>query len=393
MDFFWRSVKRVRGTRSSQSAGSRRTLAAWVQQLERRELLTLTPIPASVNFIAGVLPSMPVRIGSFIYTDSNSASAVAGDFTATINWGDGHSSAGTIIPTSTAGRFDITGTNLYLTPNSYPVKIQVTDYKADSVTVASTAFVAAPALTPIGTTATFFAGVQPGAPVVIGSFLDSNPTAVPGNFTATIKWGNGQTSSGVVTASTTTGLFVVSGTNLYTNTGIYPISISVQDNLGDSTNITSTALVNTNQVYGFTGGLANSIVNGPLAASGYTNTNRPTFSGTSAPFAIVQLYARYLNVDAELPLGEAVASANGQWTLTTGPLTRGVSVVTAVVTIPAGYPSTTMTLSNQNDTNLVYIDLAPAPVKRPPHRMRHAPHPKIHTSKPAMLKPRGPRHL
>ena len=96
----------------------------------------------------------------------------------------------------------------------------------------------------------------PGRAGVIGSFLDSNPTALPGNFTATITWGNGQTSSGVVTASTTTGLFVVSGTNLYTNTGIYPILISVQDNLGDSINITSTALVNTNQVYGFTGGLA-----------------------------------------------------------------------------------------------------------------------------------------
>ena len=204
--------------------------------------------------------------------------------------------------------------------------------------------------------------------MVIGSFLDSNPTAVPGNFTAMITWVNGQTSSGVVTASTTTGLFVVSGTNLYTNAGIFPISISVHDNLGDSTTIKSTALVNTNQVYGFTGGLANSIVNGPLAANGYTNTNRPTFSGTSAPFAIVQLYARYLNVDAELPLGEAVASANGQWTLTTGPLARGISVVTAVVTIPAGYPSTVMTLSNQNGTDLVYIDLAPAPVKRPPHQ-------------------------
>ena len=390
MDFFWRSVKRVRETRRSRSTGPRRTLAAWVQQLERRELLTLTPIPASVNFMAGVSPSQPVLIGSIL--DSNTA-AVEGDFTATINWGDGHSSAGTIVPTSTAGRFNITGTNLYLTPNSYPVTIQVSDYQSESATVASTAFVVAPALTPIGATAIFFAGVQPGAPVVIGSFLDSNPNAVPGNFTATITWGNGQTSSGVITASTTTGLFLVSGTNLYTNTGIYPISISVKDNLGDSINITSTALVNSNQVYGFTGGLAPIPGNGSNAAAGYTNTNRPTFSGTSAPFAIVQLYTRYVNVDAELPLGEAVASANGQWTLTTGPLARGVSVVTAVVTIPTGYPSTAMTLSNQNGTNLVHIDLAPAPVKRPPHRMRHAPHPKIHTSKPAMLKPHGPRHL
>jgi hypothetical protein len=289
MDFFWRSVKRVRETRRSRSTGPRRTLAAWVQQLERRELLTLTPIPASVNLTAGVLPSTPVAVGSF--SDSDTTATIS-NFTASINWGDGNVSPGTITKSST------------------------------------------------------------------------NPS-----------------------------LFLVSGTNLYASQGTYTITISVNDQGGNSTTIKSTALVNTNQVYGFTGGLANLIVNGPLAASGYTNTNRPTFSGTSAPFAIVQLYARYLNVDAELPLGEAVASANGQWTLTTGPLARGVSVVTAVVTIPAGYPSTAMTLSNQNGTNLVYIDLAPAPVKRPPHRRVEAPHPKIHTSKPAMLKPHGPRHL
>src|SRR5208282_2663739 len=107
--FSWLSVKRMRETRSSQSASPRRTLAAWVQQLERRDLLALTPIPASVNFIAGVSPSAPVTIGSFI--DSN-PEAIQSDFTATINWGNGHTTAGTIVATPTAGRFDITGTNL-----------------------------------------------------------------------------------------------------------------------------------------------------------------------------------------------------------------------------------------------------------------------------------------
>ena len=77
--------------------------------------------------------------------------------------------------------------------------------------------------------------------------------------------------------------------------------------------------MNAGQVSGFTGGLTVSIANGPFSSSGYTNTNRPTFSGTATPFATVQLYARYLNIDSQLPLGEAVAGANGQWTLTTGP--------------------------------------------------------------------------
>ena len=126
MDFFWRSVKRVRETRRSQGSGSRRTLAAWVQQLERRELLTLTPIPASVNLTAGVLPSTPVAVGSFLDSDTT---ATISNFTASINWGDGHTTAGTILPTPTAGRFDIDGTNL-CTPNTYPVAITVIDFQA-----------------------------------------------------------------------------------------------------------------------------------------------------------------------------------------------------------------------------------------------------------------------
>jgi len=184
----------------------------------------------------------------------------------------------------------------------------------------------------------------------------------------------------------------VTGTNLYASQGSHTINISVKDQQGDSTSIISTAVVNTNQVYGFTGGLANSIVNGPFAASGCTNTNRPTFSGTAAPFAIVQLYARYLNVDAPIPLGEAVASANGQLILTAGPLATGSYIVLATVTMPSGYPSNMMTLTNQDGSNVVYIDLAPAPVRRPPHRWRPAPHPRMAASRPPTVKPHGLLH-
>jgi hypothetical protein len=104
---------------------------------------------------------------------------------------------------------------------------------------------------------------------------------------------------------------------------------------------------------GFSGGLANLISNGPHAANGFTNTNWPTFSGTAAPFAVVQLYARRFNVDAQLPLGLAVAGASGQWSLTTGPLAHGIDIVTATVRATGGYPSSLMTLRNANGKDLV----------------------------------------
>jgi hypothetical protein len=360
--------------------GAGRGLAASAHELERRDLLSLTPIPTSVNLVAGMVPAAAIRVGAFIDSDP----AVPGDFTSTIDWGDGHSSAGTIRSMDTSGRFEITGTNLYRAPNSYTVKIQVKDYHGNSTTVDSTAFVSAPALSPVGSTAAFTAGVQPTAPVAVGSFFDSNPGALAGNFTSTITWGDGHTSTGIVAPSSIAGLFTVSGTNVYTSAGIFPISISVQDNLGNTTGIMSTALVSANQATGFTGGLTDSIVNGPLSANGYTSTNRPTFSGTAPPFSIVRLYARYLSVDAPIALGEAVTSASGQWTLTTGPLATGSYIVTATVTIPGGYPSSPMTLSNRNGTDIVYVDLAPAKPRPVPHHPRAALHlkPKLRVSHP-----------
>ena len=345
MDFFWRSVKRVRETRRSRSTGPRRTLAAWVQQLERRELLTLTPIPASVNFIAGVSPSTPVRIGSFL--DSNTA-AIAGDFTATITWGDGNVSAGTVSAVSgSPGLFSVSGTNLYAKAGTYQIAITVQDNLGATANIKSTAAVTNPVLTPIGTTATFTAGILPVNPVFVGSFYDSDSTASAGSFTASISWGDGNVSSGTVTKSTSNpALFVASGANLYTTPGDYPVIIQVQDQTGHSTTINSTAVVNSNQVYRFTGGLAPIPGNGPSAASGYTNTNRPTFSGTAPPFATIELYARPNAYDVNNPLGIAIASASGQWTLATGPLADGIYSVTAVVTPASGYPVPMQPLAN-----------------------------------------------
>jgi hypothetical protein len=86
--------------------------------------------------------------------------------------------------------------------------------------------------------------------------------------------------------------------------------------------------------------------NGPNAANGYTNTNRPTFSGTAPPFSTVELFAKPSSLDVSEPLGYAIASEAGQWTLATGPLADGISTVTAVVTPPGGYPGPMQPLAN-----------------------------------------------
>jgi hypothetical protein len=51
----------------------------------------------------------------------------AKDFTATINWGDGHLTNGTI-KANAQGGFDVSGTNTYLHPGLFPINVDVADF-------------------------------------------------------------------------------------------------------------------------------------------------------------------------------------------------------------------------------------------------------------------------
>jgi len=222
----------------------------------------------------------------------------------------------------------------------------VEDNHGNNTTIQSSAVVIgtseAPTFQPIPIQAIFTAGVAGpdaigGTVPPIGSFYFS---AAPSAFVASINWGNGNTSTGMVKVSpTNSSLYNVFGFNLYVAPGTYSPTIQVSDQNGQSVTITSTAIVNTNAALVLSGGLAPIPGNGPNAASGYTNTNRPTFSGTAPPFSTVQLFARPSAYDTNEALGIAVASGSGQWSLATGPLADGIYNVTAVVTPPAGYPS------------------------------------------------------
>ena len=156
------------------------------------------------------------------------------------------------------------------------------------------------------------------------------------------------------------GVFSVTGNHTYMASGTYNINIQVvRIANGQTASTSSTALIGSpSPTFAFTGGLAPVPGNGPFISSGYATTNQPTFDGTAAAYAIVQLFARPLNVDAELPLGETVADSSGHWSLATGPLAAGGYVITAKVTPPAGYPSEMMALSSNHGT--FFIDLSPA---------------------------------
>ena len=76
----------------------------------------------TINEIAG--KKFSANVGSFMYI------APGTGLSATINWGDGNSSAGTLVPSGVVGidviKYNVKGTHTYANPGTYPITVTVT---------------------------------------------------------------------------------------------------------------------------------------------------------------------------------------------------------------------------------------------------------------------------
>ncbi len=304
-----------------------------------------------------------VVVANFI--DPNSAD-LATQFNALVGWGDGDSSLGVV--QGGPNQFSVLGNHTYASPGTYTTTIAVVGQgNVPGATATGTATIASsPAnITMTGQSIVASAG-QALNDATVATFTVTTTTGDETSFPALIDWGVGQTSQGTVTPqSTPTGglaTFAIQGSHTYLVPGSYTITVTLSDQTGDTFTSTSTAdVVNTGSNFNFSGMLSQIPGNGPNAAQGYTDTNRPTFSGTVAPFSTVKLFARPSAYDANEPLGTAIASGSGQWNLATGPLADGIYTVTAVVTPAGGTPSAALPLAGNG---LVVIDTVAPQVVR-----------------------------
>jgi hypothetical protein len=159
------------------------------------------------------------------------ASAPASQYTATIDWGDTTSSAGTVVGPA-GGPFTVNGTHTYTEEGSYPVKVKITDNvnSSNTTTATSTATVGDAALTASCATPTVSTTSFSGN---VATFADANPFGTTADFTASINWGDASTSAGVVTGPVG-GPFTVSGTHTYATLGNHTITVSISDDGGST---------------------------------------------------------------------------------------------------------------------------------------------------------------
>jgi hypothetical protein len=175
----------------------------------------------SLSGSEGILLS---NIAVATFTDSRPG-ATSGQLTATINWGDSTTSAGTIAALMSG--FGVTGTHTYAEEGSYTRIVTVTDtVDSSNGTVTDTATMADAPLSPTGFNNFSFVPGSQVSPNLM-SFIDANPFATVSDFSATINWGDSTASSGTI--AFTAGSFRVSGVHTYVNAGNFPVTVSVTD--------------------------------------------------------------------------------------------------------------------------------------------------------------------
>ena len=193
---------------------------------------------APVDAVSGVEGSAISLAATF--TDAGGATP----YSATIDWGDGSSSTGTV--TFANGVGTIEGSNVYADNGTYSVTISVQDDDGVSSQVIATANIAnvAPVVTPAVATI----NVDQGQTVdqVLANFEDpgfsSFQAGTVESFTASIDWGDGTTSDGVVVATNgsvglpTTGS--VSGQHVFDTPGTYSVVVTVTDDDGGANSAT-----------------------------------------------------------------------------------------------------------------------------------------------------------
>jgi hypothetical protein len=192
---------------------------------------------------SGVLEHVPLdQVAVAIFHDNSNPTAPPSQFTATVMWDDGTTSAGTIINPTPNNYFVLVSGHTFADEGLHPVsvKIQVVN-SPRSITVSG--------MEPVGENDALSNGVAFAISAAeatpfsgaVAQFSDSDTVTAAGDFAATIDWGDGSTPS-AGTVSGGNGRFLVSGGHTYAEGGPHTLSVTLTDADGTASLTASTAI-------------------------------------------------------------------------------------------------------------------------------------------------------
>jgi hypothetical protein len=175
------------------------------------------------------------------FSDVNT-NAAATDFSATINWGDGSSTAGTV--SGSSGHFTVSSSHTYAEEGTKVVTATLSDNAPGTATATATgaAKVADASLSATAVNLPVSQG-DVESNVTLATFTDANSSAPSSDFTATVDWGDGSSSDQQATVTGTGGTFTVTGSHTYANPGHYSLTVAIQDQGGGKASASPAAVV------------------------------------------------------------------------------------------------------------------------------------------------------
>ena len=181
------------------------------------------------------------------FTDSGFPTNTAADLTATINWGDGTTTAGTLVGDG-AGGFTVSGAHTFAEEGSTPISVTVADDAPGTATATITSALTI-ADAPLTASPVAVSGTE-GAPLTnvdVATFLDADPLGTVTDFLATVDWGDGTPVTAGTIVQDAAGTFHVQGSHTYADPSAptFAIVVNIIDNgngrtVTDPTNSTAT---------------------------------------------------------------------------------------------------------------------------------------------------------
>jgi hypothetical protein len=213
---------------------------AFMKFFARVQQVTDSPLQAtSRNLTATEGAPFSAAVASF--TDADPAGAPS-DYAATIDWGDTHTSIGTVGYDSVHQVFTVTGSHTYAEEGGASIRVTIQDAGGASSAVVSTLDVADPSVQAVAqpvsaSAANAFSGV------VVATFTDPGGAESPSNYSATIAWGDNSSSTGTISGPDANGGFSVSGGHTYAQGGPYTVQVTVRHDQAANVTVSGTATV------------------------------------------------------------------------------------------------------------------------------------------------------
>ncbi|HEU5118475.1 MAG TPA: hypothetical protein VFT74_17825, partial [Isosphaeraceae bacterium] len=215
----------------------------------------LSPAPSQTAFSGQEGIASSGVVARFVDANPNGQ---ATDFSGTIDWGDGRTtafpSAYAQVGLESGTTFRIFATHAYAEEGTWNLSIHVRDAGGASTDLANIAKIADAPLSP-GTGGKLQAVEgQPGS-FSLATFVDANPNAPTSDFSGVITWGDGTTSTfgpgnvSLVARTTTQATFRVTASHTYAEDGNYigsasqPVQVTINDAGGGSTTVDFSAVV------------------------------------------------------------------------------------------------------------------------------------------------------